>query len=413
MSEFPVLQEEDIRAWAGERSFERGQADFLQGAIHNPSRQGMILKATCKESSEIDYQLHVELGPAGIQAAHCSCPPGAEGRCRHVAALLLAWLDDPDSFVESEDLNKVLAKLSKEELVSLILKMVSSQPGLETSVRLSASAVVVEARPADPEAIRTWAEQAILRDQEGLGDPLEIAANLQPVLDLGERYEQQGSYQDAAIVFRTLALTVLDYDLVLLQDEEGYLHGIVWQCVSSLGRCLGAISDPADRRQILEALFDIYTWDLNSGSLGVASGVPDIFQQQANREERELICQWIQEQLPGGDAWQERYLRHNWGTLWLDLGSEWLDEKTILQICRQTGLVETLVARLIQDGRWEEAYQEARRSGDDELLSMADLFTAHGETALARMLVSERAQAREDSRFAEWLLNHSEGDDFA
>jgi len=406
MSEFPQLDEDDIRDWVGERSFERGRAYFLQGAILNPSRQGTILKATCLGSSEKDYRLFAELRPEGIYAAHCSCPVGAGGRCKHVAALLLTWLDDPDSFVETEDLSKVLTGLSKEELVALVLQMVSSEPDLEALIHLNASTALEGDQPLDPEAIRALSEQALEKDQEGLGDPVEIAANLQPILDLGERYERQGSVLNAAIVYRALAQTMLDYDLTILQDEEGHLHGIVWQCVGGLGKCLGAVADSEPRREILEALFNIYAWDVNSGSLGVANEVPDIFQQQANREEREMLSQWIQEQLPEGDAWHERYLRHVWGTLWLDLEAEWLDEATILQICRQTGLVATLVDRLVQEGQVEEAFLEARQAGDEELLSLADLLAAQGETGLARILVEERVQTSQDRRFAEWLKQH-------
>jgi hypothetical protein len=408
MSELPQLTEIEIRNWVGERAFGRGRAYFLQSAILKPMRQGAILKATCMGSTEKDYRLFAELGPGGISAAYCSCPVGTGGRCKHVAALLFTWLDDPDSFLESEDIRKVVEALGREELVDLVLQMVASEPGLEALVPLNAFAVDEGEQPADPAAIRAWAEQAIVKNQEGLGDPQQIVVNLQPILDLGERYERQGREQNAAVVYRTLALTVLDYDLSLLQDEEGYLHGIVWQCVHRLGNCLGVIQDHAARRKILEALFDIYTWDVNSGSLGVASGVPDIFQEQANHEEKDWICRWIEEQLPKGDAWQERYLRHIWGTLWLDLEAEWLDDVRFLQICRQAGLVAPLVTRLVQAGQVEDALQEARQAGDEELLSLAELLAAQGETRLARLLVQERAQSSQDSRYAAWLEQNTD-----
>jgi hypothetical protein len=406
MSEFPQLTEADIRNWVGERSFERGRAYFLQGAILWPTRQGTSLKATCMGSTPEDYRLFAELSPGGIRKAECSCPVGSGGHCKHVAALLLTWLDNPGSFVEVEELDKVVEPLSKEELADLVLKMVASEPDLEAMVRLHASAAAEGDKTVDPEAIRAWAEQGMFKNQEGLGDPRQIVANLQPILDLGERYERQGNVQNAAAVYRALALTVLDNDLSLMQDEEGFLIGIVWQCISGLGNCLDSISDPAPRRQILETLFDIYTWDVNSGSLGAASGVPDIFQQHTNREEREWICHWIQEQLPKGDTWHERYLRHIWGTLWLDLGAEWLEEDTFLQICRQAGLIAPLVDRLVQAGQVEEAYREAQQAGDEELLSLADLLATQGETSLARALVQERSQTSQDRRFSDWLENH-------
>ncbi|MFB0534839.1 MAG: SWIM zinc finger domain-containing protein [Anaerolineae bacterium] len=100
MSTFPRLSESDVRRWVGEASFGRGQRYFRQGNILNPRRQGDTLKARCLGSRPQPYQVEVTLGPGGIAVGGSSCPVGGGGHCKHAAALLLAWLHEPDAFLE-------------------------------------------------------------------------------------------------------------------------------------------------------------------------------------------------------------------------------------------------------------------------------------------------------------------------
>jgi hypothetical protein len=65
-----------------------------------------------------------------------------------------------------------------------------------------------------------------------------------------------------------------------------------------------------------------------------------------------------------------------------------------------------LVDRLVQAGQVDEAYREARQASDEELLSLADLLAARGETRLARILIEERAQTGQDMRFTDWLAKN-------
>ena len=102
---FPTVSEGAISDWVGSRSFERGRSYFKSGAILDPRLQGNTLKAWCQGSRPQPYHLWVVCGTEGIKEAHCSCPVGLGGRCKHVAALLLTWSDQPDSFREVEELD--------------------------------------------------------------------------------------------------------------------------------------------------------------------------------------------------------------------------------------------------------------------------------------------------------------------
>jgi len=95
----PNLSISDIQAWVGVASYRKGQSYFQQGAIIEPCQQGMTLKARCLGSSAPSYRVEVTMDEEGFTEADCSCRVGAGGRCKHVAALLLSWLDNTEVFM--------------------------------------------------------------------------------------------------------------------------------------------------------------------------------------------------------------------------------------------------------------------------------------------------------------------------
>jgi uncharacterized Zn finger protein len=86
------LSDKDIRKWIEKESCERGYRYFEDGAISDAQRQGMTLKGYCEDSRPQPYRVRVTFVPDGISEAHCSCPVGGGGRCKHVAALLFTYL---------------------------------------------------------------------------------------------------------------------------------------------------------------------------------------------------------------------------------------------------------------------------------------------------------------------------------
>src|SRR5574337_613200 len=93
----PKLTESIIRAGASAQSFQRGQDYYESGAISNTARQGSVLTGECEGTSAPYYRVRVELDEAGVREAQCSCPYEYGGYCKHVVALLLAYVHRPRS----------------------------------------------------------------------------------------------------------------------------------------------------------------------------------------------------------------------------------------------------------------------------------------------------------------------------
>jgi uncharacterized Zn finger protein len=128
------LTETIIRSRVGEKSYSRGKQYYKNGAITSPWMQGNVLKARCWGSSPHPYHVWVSLGPDGIEGGECSCPVGGGGYCKHVAALLLTWLHESESFQEVEPIENALDQRDKADLILLIQKMIARYPDLEEMI---------------------------------------------------------------------------------------------------------------------------------------------------------------------------------------------------------------------------------------------------------------------------------------
>ena len=113
-----ALTEEQISKLADGSSFGRGVDYYESGNICNPVRLGKELRGECYGSREQPYKIRVVLREGGVDDASCSCPRG--GFCKHIVALLLQYVHEPDSFENIQSLNITLARKSKEELIAVI-----------------------------------------------------------------------------------------------------------------------------------------------------------------------------------------------------------------------------------------------------------------------------------------------------
>lgn len=404
MPSIPRFTISAIHRWTDETYFQRGQNYYEQGSIYEQRRQGMTIKSKCSGTQAPFYRQEVTFNGKGIESANCSCPVGGGGHCKHAVALLLTWVNDPDSFQEVEALDMVLEKRSKSELIALIQQMLEQEPDLESLLQLPFSAE--DDMPIDMKAIRRQAQQAfrgVDYDWGGHAYTGEVEHSLQPLLNLAAEYSKRGNTENAAAIYATIIETIFDNDEVAMGDEEGTLLGLAQECAEAIGNCLPKINDPKKRREILETLFDAYKWDIQSGGVGAADGVPDILTEKTTPEERVEIAKWVREIMPKGTTWSDDYRRETLGGFLLDLEADTLDDEAYLKVCRQTGRLNDLIDRLLKLKRIEEAAEAARSAEDYPLLNTLGIFAAHKQADLAEKLVTERLERIKDTRLLQWL----------
>jgi hypothetical protein len=174
-----------------------------------------------------------------------------------VAALLYAWIDDPDSFTSMDDIDTLLAKRSQTKLADLIHKMIDRHPDLELLLELPPPSDRAKGKPIDPGVIQRQVRHAFAGAGDDWGYASAAAHELNGVVDTGDQYIEHSDWLNAATVYETIMRGVLDeYESV--QDGEDDLSEIVNRCVVGLGKCLNAIDAPLHRQHIVRALFDVY-----------------------------------------------------------------------------------------------------------------------------------------------------------
>ena len=407
-----TIQESDIKNWTSATSFARGKQYYEQGAIVSPWQQGGTLKAKCWGSLPHPYHLWVTLTANSIHSGDCSCPVGTGGRCKHIAALLLTWLHEPDSFQEIEPLEQALDQKEKADLIFLIHQMIGRYPDLEELVYLSATADATATTPINPDLIRRQVGQAFRHGDYGhayYGAANTIASELETIMQQASLYREQGDWLNTAVIICTV-LDELRTQYTNIYDHDGDLGSLFWHGSEQLAECLEQISETAARHDILDTLVGIILEDIKVGGYGFADTAYAIVLEQTTVAERAEIVTRVEEELAdikSLDDFSSKWRAEAYGRFLLNLQANSLTDEQFIQLCRRTGLHKQLVERLLQLGRVDEAISAARTASDYDLLSLADLFVTYEHETIAEGLVWERTGTSQDIRLDGWLKKHA------
>ncbi len=97
-------------------------------------KRGDAVQAEVAGSDFAPYDVRVSFAGADITSATCSCPYEWGGWCKHIVAVLLTCVREPDAVRESPALEEILSGLDREQLQNLLL-MLAGIPPWPTSLR--------------------------------------------------------------------------------------------------------------------------------------------------------------------------------------------------------------------------------------------------------------------------------------
>lgn len=425
MTTIPTVTEQDVRGLVGEASFQRSEKYFRGDKIFDTRRTGMTLKAKCEGSRSAAYRVEVTFDEAGVEETDCSCPIG--GYCKHVVALLLTWLEKPETFIEQQDIDEILQECDKAELITLVKQMLRRDPDLEYLLTTVSKPGV----PVDPQLYRNQVETAFRSAGNEWGAVSEIADDLLVIKETADNFGERHDYVSALVVYDAIVAGVINHHYEYRhQDDAGELGEVITECIDGLKQCLEAVQDnSALREQILRTLYAIYHLDIEDGGVGFGEDAPEILLEHTTAAERHTIAGWVREAIAEikkkephisynhrwfdgfsyeeEAAYTESFTLQGLGRFLLELEEDTLDDEAYLRICRETGRVAAAVERLLQRRRIDEAANETKLASDYDMLSIADLFVKAGQRTVAELIMQQRAWRSRDSRLLEWLKKHT------
>jgi uncharacterized Zn finger protein len=400
------LTEDKIRAMASPQSYERGVDYYQSGAVFNTQRMDDELRGQCRGSDYTPYRVSVQLSAGGILSTYCTCPYDWGGICKHIVALLLTWVHEPDAFQLVAPIDERLANKSKEELIALVQEMLKREPDLERLLDLP-----LHPDPESPfnlDAFRRHIEHILLDDYP---DPQELAMELGAMVETAERLAAEENWSYAGDIYNLILNEVVpSYDE--LNDEDGDVSYVLQQCAMGLGQCLSAgTPDDATRRSWLETLLEAEFKDIDMGGIELAYPAQDILVEQASDEEWQAIEARIRKKIA---SLSDRY--SSWGQESLvNLLVRRLEstgrETEIADLIFEFGSAKQRTFELLRLGRVAEAVAIAKQYFSELpglVLQFADALVEAGEPNEATTYITNQLGTRYRTSYLAWLAQRAE-----
>jgi hypothetical protein len=207
----PLVTPEAVRDWVGDFEIGKGRpyADTAVFGCQWDTGNGDLI-AYVRGTRVRPYLVSVCVGSewngtanGTVQRAFCQCPVGGEGKCKHVAAVLLAYVEDPARFPATTHAEAALGERSREALLELVLQLLYFAPQLKPLVAVPMPGFVSGA--VSPDLFRGLAVEVVraARPHDEWAEE-DVVGKLWPLLWLGWSYKARGDEQAAEAVTETL-----------------------------------------------------------------------------------------------------------------------------------------------------------------------------------------------------------------
>lgn len=410
MTSRPKITESSISSYFSPTILGRGKGYVRKFAIFEAFTIGHTLRARCKGSYRNSYEVKAAVENDAIVSSRCSCPVGEDGsRCKHVAALLLTYLERPRDFKNVDEQETDLSRRSKEELIDLIGKMLARHPGLErllTMKRPKAGEVSsMEEYERQLEEYKSQAISEVINCGDEYGASMELATGLEQIEHLGDRLLDAKDVAGASAVFEGVCRAVTENYKDCIYDEEGEIADTVNECAEKLASCFVRCKGKNDalRNRLLRVLYDIFEWDIRYGGVGIGDDVPRLLIDHATEDEMRQVADWAWTLLEDSDNdWVKEHIAH----FILTINGDALDDETFLELCALGKDPVAKVKRLLKLGRLNDAEKEARNANTWHLVRMGDVFVEAGEEETIEQVMKAHLTGDADSRLADWLKKY-------
>jgi hypothetical protein len=402
----PALDEDDIHNLATTKSFERGFDYFNNDALFNLRQVGVDLRAHCRGSSYTPYRVSARLGSGEIITTHCTCPYDWGGICKHIVALLLAWIHTPEVFQSVAPTDDRLADKSKEELITLIQEMLKRDPELESLLDIP-----LHPEPGVPinlASFRRHIESMLLND---FPNPAELSFEISAIAETADRHAEMGNMAAAGALYH-LILSEIIPSYSRLYDDDGDISSVLQQCAAGLKRCLTeGEPESATRQAWFDVLLEAELMDIQMGGIDLAYPAGDILLEYPNAEEWKRIEKRVRQEIAtSGDLYSE-WKREVLVNILVNRKKRTGREAEVTDLIFELGSEEQKAFELVRQGRVEAAISIAKEHFVELpglVIRFADALVDAGGIAEAVMYITSQLETKYRTSYLSWLAQLAE-----
>jgi uncharacterized Zn finger protein len=426
----PSLTEATIRNLTTAQSFSQGQAYLRDGAVLEIGQQDDLLLAEVEGSEYEPYQVRVRLDAGGIVDADCTCPYDGGGCCKHIVAVLLAFVQQPDRVMERTPVASLLSGLDRETLANLLTDLLASHPHLadwveaRLAAREGASQVESEAA-AGPRQRQTALDPKPFQHQvrsilRGLGQMRPSEAywatgstvdQVREVMMQAQPFLEAGDGRNALVILEAVADEYMDTWLEF-DDSDGDLGAFFGELGPMFAEAiLSADLSPAERDSWATKLSG---WQAEIDDYGIDEGFDAAIGAAELNWDHPPLQRAMAGQITELGAWDDEapWYADELAVAWLNVLERQGRFEEYLNLAQAEGQSGLYVSMLVKASRAEEAiaYGLAHSTTSGEALALAQSLRAYDHVHDA-LRVAEHGLSLPGSgqALAHWLRDLASG----
>ncbi len=404
------ITSEQIRQRATAKSFTGGESYLRSGAVYDKVRRENQLAARCRGSSGGPYRVQALFNAQGnLQTTSCSCPYDYGGDCKHIVAVLLAYIDSPAAFEVRGSIEDTLIERSKEELVGLIKEMLQRAPELEILVNRPMPGQ--RRGPIDVSSYRAELREVISSEDrwdyydEGDG----IGSVVSSICKTASEFTEHEDWESALAIYEVILQESLEasYDELAYDDDFWEAFNEVLEGIVDALAHAEVSADDRLRKTALFALLNAEIWDINMGGVGTTDGVEivETILQYARADDIEKIRKVVEHsRSQKSGKWASEYFNN----LLLNLNVvDGADPETVLDWMLEQEMYRAVLGKLMELGRHDEAIKlvEDHLTQPYERLEAVKLLSTQGQTEAAIRLAEDTLKRDFYHGLVDWLLD--------
>jgi hypothetical protein len=272
-----TLGEDDIRRLFEEKVFARGVKYFEQGRIRRPFIYRDRIMAECHGTLPEDYSIRVDVLDGNFIAS-CSCAY-AFGHCKHIAAVLYAWLKRPGMFKDLGQSEDLLRKMDSGSLVDTIMDMIKYDPDVAYVINLR-----LLPRPDLPAFVKGELDTIFSESLAVRRGVREIVRKLDIFREYASDIHKEGDIRSSMVVLETVIDAMVE-NYTRLDDRDSLMRNFFSSVLSLYGDVLSSYCNEAERRGSLGKALDWYM----GAEWGLERVLRKFLQKQAERLREQMF----------------------------------------------------------------------------------------------------------------------------